>query len=151
MKEVEGDLLDMFENGQFDVIVHGCNCFNNMNAGIAGKIIRRWPVVADYDNLTVRGDPAKLGTIGFVPIGNSQWIINAYTQFGYGTHRRQVEYGAVRSCMTKIFQAYEGDEKFRIGFPLIGCGLAGGDWDVVSRIIEDELLGCDYTIVTFNR
>lgn len=27
MKEVTGDLIKLAQDGQFDVIVHGCNCF----------------------------------------------------------------------------------------------------------------------------
>jgi hypothetical protein len=38
------------------------------------------------------------------------------------------------------------DEKEKIGFPKIGCGLAGGDWKVVSQIIETIFDGFDVTI-----
>lgn len=33
MKYIIGDLLKLADDGQFDVIVHGCNCFNTMGAG----------------------------------------------------------------------------------------------------------------------
>jgi len=35
----------------------------------------------------------------------------------------------------------------RIGLPFIGAGLAGGDWDVIEDIINDELEGEDVTVV----
>ena len=38
MKVVYGDLIDMALEGHFDVIVHGCNCFCAMGAGIAKQI-----------------------------------------------------------------------------------------------------------------
>jgi len=38
----------------------------------------------------------------------------------------------------------------RIGYPKIGAGLAGGDWDVISRIIDDELMDWDHTVVVFD-
>jgi O-acetyl-ADP-ribose deacetylase (regulator of RNase III) len=28
----------------------------------------------------------------------------------------------------------------RIGYPKIGAGLAGGDWEIIAAIIEEELL-----------
>jgi O-acetyl-ADP-ribose deacetylase (regulator of RNase III) len=37
----------------------------------------------------------------------------------------------------------------RIGLPQIGAGLAGGDWNIISKIIEDELKGEDVTIVIY--
>ena len=35
----------------------------------------------------------------------------------------------------------------RVGLPKIGAGLAGGDWDVIAKIIEEELSGENVTIV----
>ncbi|MCA9174602.1 MAG: hypothetical protein KDB14_08950 [Planctomycetales bacterium] len=37
----------------------------------------------------------------------------------------------------------------RIGYPLIGAGLAGGDWDVIADIINEELHGEDHTLVRY--
>ena len=37
----------------------------------------------------------------------------------------------------------------RIGYPLIGAGLAGGDWGAISAIIDEELAGEDHTLVEF--
>jgi len=38
MKIVNGDLIKMALAGEFDVIVHGSNCFCNFGAGIAKQI-----------------------------------------------------------------------------------------------------------------
>ncbi len=32
---INGDLIDLAKNGNFDVIIHGCNCFRTMGVGIA--------------------------------------------------------------------------------------------------------------------
>ena len=37
----------------------------------------------------------------------------------------------------------------RIGYPLIGAGLAGGDWQIISAIINEELVGENHTLVRF--
>lgn len=34
----QGDLIERAENGDFDVIIQGCNCFHTMGAGIAKSI-----------------------------------------------------------------------------------------------------------------
>jgi len=34
---------------------------------------------------------------------------------------------------------------------MIGAGLAGGDWGVISTIIKEELEGEDHTLVLFEK
>jgi len=38
----------------------------------------------------------------------------------------------------------------RIGYPRIGAGLAGGDWQRIAAIIDEELAGEDHTLVEFD-
>jgi len=38
----------------------------------------------------------------------------------------------------------------RIAYPKIGAGLAGGDWDIIRGIIDEELAGEDHTYVEFS-
>lgn len=40
MKERDGDLIQLALAKEFDLIVHGCNCYCTMDAGIA-KTIRQ--------------------------------------------------------------------------------------------------------------
>jgi O-acetyl-ADP-ribose deacetylase (regulator of RNase III) len=41
-----------------------------------------------------------------------------------------------------------GEDWSKVGFPKIGAGLGGGDWDTIARIIEDTFEGYDVTIYT---
>ena len=41
MEFEKGDLLDLFYHKKIDILVHGCNCFNTMGAGIAKQIDTR--------------------------------------------------------------------------------------------------------------
>ena len=56
IKFVTGDLLDKAENGDYDIIVHGCNCFCVMGSGIAAQIRERYPEAAEIDKQTLRGN-----------------------------------------------------------------------------------------------
>ena len=38
MKIISGNLITLALEGHFDVIVHGCNCFGVMGAGIAAQM-----------------------------------------------------------------------------------------------------------------
>ncbi|MDM8565308.1 macro domain-containing protein [Candidatus Halobeggiatoa sp. HSG11] len=149
MKEIKGDIIKLAIEGKLDVIVHGCNCFCNMGAGIAKSIKAAFPEAYQADLKTVKGSRTKLGTIGYAEIKKANHkiiIVNAYTQYNYKGRGRQVDYDAMKSCFKEIKEKFSG---LKICFPKIGAGLAGGDWETISKIIESELAGEDCTLVTY--
>jgi O-acetyl-ADP-ribose deacetylase (regulator of RNase III) len=146
---IEGDLVKLAACGMFDVIVHGCNCFNTMKSGIAKTLVAAFPVVAFEDSKTERGARTKLGTYSSAYVSNFDLeIINAYTQYLYGTDKVQVEYKAVQSVFIALNKKYK-DLGVHIGIPKIGCGLAGGEWDVVEHIINTVTPDLNITLVEF--
>lgn len=147
MKTIQGDLLELADQGEFDVIAHGCNCQNTMGAGIAKAIRARYPEAYEADLRTTKGDAGKLGTVSFAQIrrnGRDLVVVNAYTQLHWRGAGKKVEEGALRSAMQEIRRRFAGR---RIGYPKIGAGLGGGDWAVLSAIIDEELEGEDHTLV----
>ena len=74
-------------------------------------------------------------------------VVNAYTQYDWkGKGTLLVDYGAIRSVFQQIKQEFSG---LKIGYPLIGAGLAGGDWQIISAMIDEALEGEDHTLVEF--
>jgi O-acetyl-ADP-ribose deacetylase (regulator of RNase III) len=149
MRVLNGDLLVLAREGAFDLIVHGCNCFCMMGAGIAAAIRCEFPAAYEADLATARGDRAKLGTCSFATVeqgGKSLTIVNAYTQYHASGSGVLVDYDAVRNCLRWIKERFPGK---RIGLPKIGAGLAGGDWQQIASIIEEELAGQDVTVVEY--
>jgi len=59
-----------------------------------------------------------------------------------------VDYDAIRLCFRKINHRFKGKH---IGLPMIGAGLAKGDWVVIERIIQQEFKDCAVTIVEYER
>lgn len=149
MKTVKGDLLTMFSNGDFDVIVHGCNCGNNMGAGIARQIRERFPAAWDVDRMTKKWDRDKLGSFTQAEIEGVGVVVNAYTQFSYSGAAMNCDYDAVRNAFKQIKIVHGGQGK-RFGIPLIGAGLARGDWSIISAIIAEEMEGEDLTVVEYD-
>ena len=158
MKTIKGNLIDLAFEGHFDIIIQGCNCQCRMKSGIAKEIARRIPKAEEIDNETVRGDRSKLGGYsssitewedGF---GDSFVTINGYTQFYWGTDSRKVDYEAVRSVFRNVRNDYLSGygASLKVAYPKIGCGLAGGDWEIISKIIDEELEGFDHTYVEFD-
>ena len=150
MRTTQGDLIKLARAGEFDVIVHGCNCFCAMGAGIALAIKRAFPEAYEADQKTPCGDRTKLGTCSAALCANdgkALVVVNAYTQFHWDGEGVLLHYEALRSCMWWIKTNYSGK---RIGLPKIGAGLARGDWSVIRKIIDEELYGEDVTIVEFS-
>jgi len=140
IKYVVGNLLELAPT--FDVIAHGCNCFNSMSGGIAYQIAKKYPIVEDADKVTKRGSGDKLG--GFTMVTFEDFIVlNAYTQFQPGAN---VDYNAIKLAMININKSFPN---MSIGLPKIGAGIAGGDWDRIEKIIKEALVDMDVTIVEF--
>lgn len=135
LKVVKGNLIDLAEAGFFNVIVQGCNCFCTMGSGLAREIRERYPKAYEVDTATVSGDRNKLGSYS-VMLGKRFNIINAYTQYGFnrnGETNDLFEYAAFQQILNSLAEEYP---TCNFGFPLIGCGLAGGNREVVIRMLE---------------
>jgi len=167
MKFIKGNLLDLAEQGKFDLIVHGANCQNTFGAGIALQIKNRYPEAYLADQMTQAGDEDKLGKFtqayisGFRPqkerpfnsldMAYNFTIINAYTQYGFLPRNVvHVDYDAVENVFKqiKLLYAMNPQAPCRIGIPMIGAGLAGGDWKVIEEII-DKIGFSDLTCVLY--
>ena len=147
MKIIEGDLIELALEGEFDLIVHGCNCFCAMGAGIAKSIKNFFPEAYEADINTVAGAREKLGSItSAVAFRNNHQItiVNGYTQYSPSGAGVLVDYEAINSVFREIKNKYSG---YRIGYPLIGAGLARGDWQIISGLISEQLSGEDHTLV----
>ena len=147
IKYIEGDLVRDAE--QFELIGHCCNCQNTMGSGIAPLIKAKFPEAYEVDCATTKGDKLKLGSISHT-VDNTPIVVNIYGQYGYWGRKEgkmDLDYDALRSGFKLIKQNFSGK---RMGFPMLGSGLAGGDWNVIENIIIEELEGEDVTIVKFN-
>lgn len=166
-REIEGDLIKLALEGEFNVITHGCNCFCKMGAGIAPLFAKNFFAnkfekegeayigdinklgTIDFEYLTHTGDSLRISNPNDLHVGDIHVIVvNSYTQYYYGSHPSNngipLDYAALILCLQKINHLFKGST---IGLPLIGCGLAGGNWDIVKPIIQKELKDMHVTIV----
>lgn len=151
MEIVKGDAIEILMDGDADILLHVVNCFCTMGAGFAKSIKENFPEAYSMDLQTTKGDYNKLGNIGMVDIvrANRKFIvINMYGQYHFGSGL-QVNYSALRLCLNKVAKML--DSKLTICYPKIGAGLAGGDWDVISKIIDKELFGRKHFLVEYNK
>ena len=145
LKHAKGNLIDMAEEGLFDVLVHGCNCQNTMGSGIAKEIRERYPEAYDADTLATKqwkNPVAKLGNFStYATIGKGKpfIIVNAYTQVNFMPRGvDHFEYESFKLILRKLLEIGPSqDITVRYGLPYIGMGLAGGDKDRIIAMIEE--------------
>ena len=158
-QEIEGDLIKLAKVGRFNVIAHGCNCFCRMKRGIAPQMASAFGCDKfKLESSRYEGDINKLGQIDFetytYAYGTNEsditefdlTIVNAYTQYQWGTELKPFDYDAFTLCMRKMNRIFAGKH---IGLPQIGSHLAGGDWELIRPIIQRELADCAVTVVIF--
>ena len=144
LKHAQGDLLQMARDGEFDAIVHGCNCFCTMGSGIARQVREQYPSAFQADLKTQKGDINKLGNYTFTfannddqTIKNNFMIYNAYTQYDFnrsGELKDVFEYTSFELILRKLAHDCK---HFKFGLPYIGMGLAGGDKTRIMAMLED--------------
>ncbi len=134
---IKGDLF----KSKDDVLVHGCNCFCTMGGGVAKFIKQYYPLAYMADCKTRPSDKDKLGSYTFVELKHYFYpermitIVNAYTQYDFYGKDDLFEYDAFRTVLKKIKKEFSENS---ICMPKIGAGLAGGDWNRIEQIINEE-------------
>jgi len=137
MIEKQGDLLESSE----DVIAHGCNTQGSMGAGIAKQIKERHPAVhRKYIEICdIYDDESLLSELQFVKVnkGDYDFVANVFTQQYYGRRHSGLDYTVFAHAMDKLIRICS-EEDLSLAMPRIGCGLAGGDWDMCKDIIDNK-------------
>lgn len=160
MNIVEGNLLET----DCQIIVQQSNCLSVTAKGLALAISAKYPYADVYSkrrgigtqNLAVPADRGIPGTnVWSVPEeedgGEGPIVVGMYGQYNYGkfmkymiepaeTKERRVVW--FKECLAKLKEELESRGMNRddvsIGFPYgIGCGLAGGDWKIYSKMLDD--------------
>lgn len=158
---VKGDFIA----GPEQIILHGCNAQGRMGRGAAKAVKERLPWAyeaykREYDALglplghVVWAYEDALGKDVFSKDWRGRVVGNLITQEQWKPELapfpdgRNVDYDAVRKCFKTVDQyvldahyGYMRDELDplpSIGMVKIGSKLAGGDWSIVEKIIEEE-------------
>lgn len=135
MNIIEQDLLDVTHG----VIAHQVNCVGVMGAGLARQIKNEYPkVYLAYRDLFNRRR-LRLGVIQIVKVSHDLWVANLAGQYGVGTETAQTDYNSLELALSRlsIYCSKHLPDK-QVFFPFgMGCGLAGGKWEDVSRLIRN--------------
>lgn len=118
------------------IIIQQVNCMNKMGAGLAKAIADVYPFVKrgyhefckkhEHEGLLGRYQVSKCDRYVFV---------NMFTQKTYGRTGLHTDYEVFFDTLCNICNKVPKGSMIALPYG-IGCGLAGGDWDVVSKIIQ---------------
>ena len=102
--EIKGNLITLAENGEFDVIVQGNNCFCVQKAGLAPQMVKAFGTDEfTMERAKFKGDINKLGTIdyeiyptnefgkGFLPKGQKTIGKNLYEMLNKFSSDEKIE------------------------------------------------------------
>lgn len=131
MKYINGNLLDATSG----IIVHGCNAQGVMGSGVAKAVKDKYPeAYQKYYAEYLHG----LLTPGWISVYNPSrylTIVSGITQEYYGRDKNvvYVDYDSLAEVFRKVKSIWPG---VPVHIPKIGAGLANGDWEIISRIIN---------------
>lgn len=139
MKAIKfGDILSVNEG----IIVQGCNAQGVMGSGLAKAIREKYPEV--YEGYKIAFEDALfdrralLGSAQAVQIKSKKnlYVVNGITQEFYGKDgRKYVSYSAIQAVFAQV-AIMAKSKQLEVHYPMIGAGLGGGDWAVISEIID---------------
>lgn len=136
MKQIEGNLLDIPDG----LLAHVVNDRHIMGGGIALQIRNKWPHVAkQYRTSTAMHGACQ---VIFVGLGEHRLAVcNLFAQRGlrakdHPIGRRYLHYGDLALALGDL-RAEAQFYKLDVFVPfLMGCGLAGGNWEVVLELLD---------------
>lgn len=133
-------------------ICHICNDVGAWGAGFVLALSKKWKAPEYYYRL-LDNVGYYLGQVQYTCVENDIEVVNMIAQHGCGSENGvpPIRYDALRTCFLKVNQEAIRS-KATLHMPRIGCGLAGGKWEEIEKILN-EIVTVDvyvYDIFTLN-
>lgn len=152
-KYIKGDATAPVGNG-IKVIVHICNDIGAWGAGFVLALSARWKEPEEHYRALKE---YTLGDAHFVQVEPDIIVVNMIAQHDIrvdvrtGDTRPPIRYDALKKALEKVDEycwMNSADTPHSIHMPRIGCGLAGGRWELVSETIQ-MAVECPVTVYDF--
>ncbi|PSB00137.1 Appr-1-p processing protein [Bacillus halotolerans] len=154
IKIEKGNILDATE----DIIVQQVNCKGVMGAGLAKAILNKYPNVKkeyqSFRNFNLNKgltDKDLLGLVNYVRVSDGKVIANVFGQINIKkNHFDKTVYTKTEALTRGLKEVKELSKQLNksVAIPYgIGCGLAGGDWNIISELIDS--IFSDYNVAIY--
>lgn len=144
---VKGDATQPIGDGN-KIITHIVNDLGLWGAGFVLAVSKKWNE-PEESYRALKPEERILGNVQFVKVEDDITIANMFGQKGVRseTNTRPINYTAVKQSLKKVSD-YAIETNATIHMPRIGCGLAGGDWFLIEKLIH-EVVKADVTVYDF--
>ncbi|HEY8097174.1 MAG TPA: hypothetical protein VIE65_13910 [Methylobacter sp.] len=136
---VQGDATLPIGNGE-KCIIHIVNDAGRWGRGFVLSLSSRWPRLrSEYINWSLQKD-FQLGAVSYSEAEPGIYVAHMIAQQGIRTTggRPPIRYDSLELCLRRVASMAQS-MKWSIHMPRIGCGLAGGKWNVVEPLVISAL------------
>ena len=148
---IKGDATNPHGIGD-KVIVHICNDIGAWGKGFVLAISKKWKEPEkEYKNWYKSQMDFGLGKVQFVQVESDTFVANMI-----GQHKIRktnglapIRYNSVEECLNKVAE-FAIENQTSIHMPRIGCGLAGGNWIEIEKIINRTLIDKDIKVTVYD-
>lgn len=134
IKEQKGNLMEAKES----ILAHQVNCKGRMGAGVAKQIRKRLLSEVQYQKYRRachEYGADLLGICELVETESGKWIANLFAEDEPTGRGLDTNYEALEKALKSLKYQAKGHSISLPGY--LGCGLAGGDWEIVYQMIYD--------------
>lgn len=136
---IKGDATYPISDGN-KIIVHICNDIGKWGSGFVLAISKRWMKPKDeYMKWYSSQQDFKLGNCQIVKVSDEIYVANLIGQHKivtkYDVNYIPIRYDAIEIGL-KLVKIKAEELNASLHMPRIGCGLAKGNWNTISDIIE---------------
>lgn len=126
------------------ILVHVCNDSGRWGKGFVVALSRRWPQPeAEFKRCYKAGELSQLGDVQLIQVEADLTVANLIGQHKIITRHDPsyvpVRYPAIATGLETI-AAHALANSASIHMPRIGCGLAGGKWEMIEPLLQTALL-----------
>ena len=126
------------------LVTHICNDLGLWGAGfvLALSKVSKMPELRYREWLEKSKETFKLGEVQIADFLPDIKVANMIAQNGVGIDKKgniPLRYDSLEVCLNKVYDYAKTFKKVTVHMPRIGCGLAGGKWEVVEMIIKKTM------------
>jgi O-acetyl-ADP-ribose deacetylase (regulator of RNase III) len=149
---VKGDATNPTTNGN-KVIVHVCNDIGGWGKGFVMALSAKWKLPENsYRQWFHSNEGFELGGIQLVLAEKDIWVCNLIGQRGIKAGKDgtpPVRYDAIETGLEKL-SIFCNENNASVHMPRIGCGLAGGKWELMEPIIQKTLSNKELQVIVYD-
>ena len=148
---ITGDATEPIGNG-IKVIIHICNDVGAWGAGFVMALSKKWKEPEVHYRALKK---YTLGDVHFIPVEPDIIVVNMIAQHDIhpdSNNYPPIRYTALKKALEKVDEycwMNSAETPHSIHMPRIGCGLAGGRWELIEETIQMAGVECQVTVYDF--